>query len=334
MLMKYLKLGGKMRILITGGCGYIGSLAVKKALEEGHQVIVVDDISTGCLEAIEGLNVKLYQVDIRDENKLGKVFSENKIDLVMDFAAKLIVEESIKKPELYYDVNVCGLKNILDCMVQYEVKKIIYSSTAAVYGMLDKKDELINEEDITIPCNPYGTTKLIGEMMIKDYSARFQFDYIIFRYFNVVGSIKYGAKLDEITTIVPKIVNSINTGNALIINGGDYDTKDGTTIRDYIHLEDLVNAHISVVNELTSSNSGIYNLSIGTGTSILELISLTQSRLNKKINYQIGSRRDGDPVISAASNQKFCANFDWKIKYLSIGEMIHETYYSWQDYLS
>lgn len=322
-----------MNILVTGGCGYIGSVAVKKLLKKDYNVIVVDDLSTGSLEAIKGLDVKLYQVDIRNKEELLTVFKKEKIDFVMDFAAKLIVEESVQNPELYYDVNVIGLKNVLDCMVETEVKKIIFSSTAAVYGMLDKKDKLIDENDQVCPINPYGTTKLIGEFMVQDYAKKYNIEFLIFRYFNVVGSVKYGAKLSDITTIVPVIINAINENKKMYINGNDYSTKDGTCIRDFIHLEDLVNAHIVGMENLNKENSGIYNLSIGTGTSILELIDLTNKELNVDVKYEIGPRREGDPVVSAATNLKFLSNFDWKIEYTNIGEMIKETFFAWKEYL-
>lgn len=322
-----------MKILITGGAGYIGSLAVKKALLDGHEVVIVDDLSTGCLSAVEGLKYKFYNVDIRNKEELKKVFDEENVDLVMDFAAKLIVEESVQNPELYYDVNVLGLKNVLDCMVLSNVKKIIFSSTAAVYGLLDPGTRLITEEDITIPSNPYGNSKLIGEFMVKDYATRYGLEYIIFRYFNVVGNVKYGSKLSDITTVVPVIIDSINKGTQMTVNGDDYNTPDGTCIRDFIHVEDLVNAHIVAMNGLNLKNSGIYNLSVGKGTSLLELIELTQKEVGKAINYRVGPRRIGDPVISAATNKKFTSQFNWDIKYTSVGSMINETYNAWADYM-
>lgn len=321
-----------MRVLVTGGCGYIGSLAVKKLIESNHDVIVVDDLSTGSVDAILNCDIVLEKCDIRDYDLLLEVFRKHKIDFVMDFAAKLIVEEGEENPDLYYDVNVVGLKNVLKCMIETNVKKIIFSSTAAVYGLLDKKSELIYEEDPTIPSNVYGNTKLIGETLIKDYAQKYDLEFIIFRYFNVVGNVKYGYSLESLTTVVPVIINAANTGKEMVINGSDYNTIDGTTIRDFIHVEDLVSAHIIACENLNSSNKGIYNLSVGNGTSVLELIKFSSNKLNKQINYKFGPRRIGDPIISAASNAKFKKNFFWDIKYTNIGDMILETSKAWDDY--
>ncbi len=321
-----------MKVLITGGAGYIGSLAVKKALANKHEVVVVDDLSTGFLEALTGLDIKFYNVDIRDKESLFAVFAKEKVDIVMDFAARLVVEEGQAKPDEYYDVNVNGLKNVLDAMVEYNVNKIIFSSTAAVYGLLDKKTELIVETDPTVPSNVYGNTKLVGELMIQDYANRFGIDYLIFRYFNVVGNVKYGITVDQLTTIVPVIINAINTDTKMYVNGGDYDTRDGSPIRDFIHIEDLVDAHIVGMENLESTKKGIYNLSVGNGTSILELITLTNKELDTNIKYEIGPRREGDPVVSAASNEKFMKEFSWEINYPNVGLMIEETYNAWDEY--
>lgn len=323
-----------MKILVTGGAGYIGSLAVKRLLDQGYEVIVIDDLSNSTYESLENLNVNFYLADIRDYDQIDLIFKQHKdIHTIMDFAAKLDVAESNSNPELYYDVNVNGLKVILDVAVKYNIKNFIFSSTAAVYGLLDKKLELIKEEDPTVPSNPYGNTKLIGEMMLQDYARKYNFNYIIFRYFNVVGHVKYGSTLSDITTVLPNIIRAINEKKEMKIFGGDYNTPDGTCIRDFIHVSDLVNAHINVIGNMNESNSGIYNLSIGKGTSILELVKLSEKELEKEIPYQIIDRRVGDPVVSAASNEKYLKAFQWDIEYQNIGNMIKETYYSWLDYL-
>ncbi len=317
-----------MQILVTGGCGYIGHYAVEQLLEQGHEVIVIDDLSTGFKE---GINPKstFYEVDIRDKQAVCEVFSKHKFDIVMDFAARLIVEESNTNPSLYYDVNVNGLRTILDAMVEYDVKNIIFSSTAAVHGLLDKGDALIEETDPTIPSNPYGETKLAGEKMIEWYAKAYDLNYVIFRYFNVVGGVKPGASVEDFTTIVPKIISSIKNDVQLSVFGGDYDTRDGSCIRDFIHVIDLVNAHTLVVNEMNNIESGVYNLSIGIGTSIIELIEAANTVLNKDIDYKICERRLGDPVVSAATNKKIMSAVDWKIEYPTIQEMVEDAYNSW-----
>lgn len=317
-----------MKILVTGGCGYIGHYAVEQLLEKGHEVIVLDDLSTGFKEGIIA-ETTFYQVDIRDRDAVFNVFANHKIDLVMDFAARLIVEESNSNPSLYYDVNVNGLRTILDAMVEYDVKDIIFSSTAAVHGLLDKGDSLIVETDPTIPSNPYGETKLAGEKMIEWYAKAYGLNYVIFRYFNVVGGIKPGASVEDFTTIVPMIISSIKNDVQLKVFGGDYQTRDGSCIRDFIHVIDLVNAHTLVVENMAQIESGVYNLSIGVGTSIIELISAASNVLEKEIDYKICDRRIGDPVISAASNEKIKSAIDWEIEYPHINEMILDAYKSW-----
>lgn len=318
-----------MNVLVTGGCGYIGHYAVDELLSKGYNVIVVDDLSTGYKEALNP-KAKFYEVDIRNVELMENIFKENSIDLIMDFAARLVIEDSNTNPQEYYDININGLKVILDCMVKYNVNNIIFSSTAAVHGILDKGNELLTEEDITVPSNPYGETKLVGENMIKWYSKAYKFNYMIFRYFNVVGGNKPGASLSEFTTILPRIISSINNNSTLEVYGGDYDTVDGTCIRDYIHVYDLVSAHILAVEMALTIESGIYNLSIGKGTSILELINYTGKVLNKKVNYKIVDRRLGDPVVSAASNEKFVSATNWEPKYKTIESMVKESYDSWK----
>ncbi|MFV0247085.1 MAG: UDP-glucose 4-epimerase GalE [Mycoplasmatales bacterium] len=317
-----------MNILVTGGCGYIGHYAVQDLLDLGHNVIVVDDLSTGYKEGINDKS-SFYQVDIRDYDKLLEVFTKENIDLVMDFAARLIVEESVENPALYYDVNINGLKNVLDCMVKTNVKNIIFSSTAAVHGLLNKGEELINEEDPTIPSNPYGETKLAGEKMIEWYAKAYDLNYVLFRYFNVVGGNKPGSDVSEFTTIVPRIISSIRDNKQLQVFGNDYPTRDGSTIRDFIHVYDLVSAHILMVDKIDSIESGVYNLSIGQGTTILELINSAAKTLNKEIDYKVAPRREGDPIVSAATNDKILKVIDWNIKYPTIYDMIKESYESW-----
>ncbi len=319
-----------MQILVTGGCGYIGHYAVKQLLEKGHEVIVVDDLSTGFKDGINP-NTTFYEVDIRDKEEIFNIFAKHNVDLVMDFAARLIVEESNTNPSLYYDVNVNGLRTILDAMVEYNIKNIIFSSTAAVHGLLDKGDDLIVETDPTIPSNPYGETKLAGEKMIEWYAKAYDLNYVIFRYFNVVGGVKPGASVEDFTTIVPMIISSIKNNKQLKVFGGDYATRDGSCIRDFIHVIDLVNAHTLVVENLEELDSGVYNLSIGVGTSVIELITAASTALKKDIDYKVCDRRIGDPVISAASNQKIKAAIDWKIEYPHINEMILEAYKSWTE---
>ncbi len=305
-------------VLVTGGCGYIGNNMVKSLLEKKYEVIIIDSLINGSIEAIEP-NVKFYQGDIRNKDVLRKIFTENNIDLVMDFAALLDVEESWDIPTEYLDVNVNGLISILEVMEEFSVKNIVFSSTAAVYG---DSVEKLTEESYLNPTNPYGDSKLSAEKFLGYYAKKYEMNYIIFRYFNVVGSKKIGYTWEDFSSVVPNILTSLQSGKTFVINGDDYDTKDGTCVRDYIHMDDLIQAHQLVVDNFDTIEKGVYNLSVGEGTTVMELYTWITNKFNIDSKYEIGARRPGDIIYSVASNEKINNIVNWEIKYDTIEKII------------
>ena len=283
-----------MNILVTGGAGYIGSATVKRLVEEGYSVVVIDNLSKGKKEYIDQ-KAKFYHGDLCDVNFLNVVFFENKIDAVMHFAAYKSVPESDKDP-VKYSQNITGTINLLNLMVKYCIKKIIYSSSAAVYG--NPQYLPIDEDHPTNPINFYGFTKLECEQIINWYSRTKGIVGVCLRYFNVIGDAGLNYPKDGEEDIYSVILDVVNgKKKELIIYGNDYDTKDGTCVRDYIELKDLVKAHLSALN---LNNSNIFNLGSGRGITILELIRRVEKETGKIVNYRFGPRREGDIVVSTA----------------------------------
>lgn len=310
------------KVLVTGGCGYIGYNMVLSLLGSRYDVIVVDSLINSSRAAINE-NTIFYEGDIRDKEMIKNIFQENKIDLVMDFAALLDVEESWEIPEEYLDVNVNGLINLLEIMNEFDVRNIIFSSTAAVYG---NSMEMVDENSELNPTNPYGFSKYTAEKFLEYYCKKYEIKHIIFRYFNVVGSKKVDYDWDKFSSVVPNILTALQSGREFIINGNDYDTSDGTCVRDYIHMNDLIDAHQLVINNLSYVQSGAYNLSIGKGTSVLELYKQIKEQFEIVHECKFGARREGDIIYSVASNEKILEVIPWKIKYDNIQKIVKKIY--------
>ncbi|MGM9988394.1 MAG: UDP-glucose 4-epimerase GalE [Bacillaceae bacterium] len=310
-----------MNILVTGGAGYIGSYAVNQLLKRGHHVSIVDNLSTGSTDAlVEG--IPFYEGDIRDSAFLKSVFSREQVDLVMHFAAKLIAPESVEKPLEYYSNNTVGMHVLLSTMKECGVNRIVFSSTAAVYGLLDKAP--ITEEDPTCPINPYGETKLASEKMIQWASNAYGLQYVIFRYFNVAGGRKPGYSPLYQTSLVPRVLCAAEgLVPKLSIFGDDYDTEDGTCIRDFVHVEDLASAHVLAAEKMIAGTceNGIYHLGSGNGFSVLDVFEIAKKVTNVDIPYEIAPRRLGDPVKSVASSRKAQEQLGWTRNYETL-EMI------------
>lgn len=307
-------MNNNIKILVTGGAGYIGSVAVKDLIEQGHSVVVVDNLSRGetLLDYIKSVAV-FYKIDIaKEKEKLDKMFLKHNFDKVMHFAAYKSVEESMENPEKYKD-NVIGTQNLLDVMSKYNVKKLIFSSSAAVYKppVITPQSDIMptNEDDTLGPLNIYGETKLDCEKIIQDFCSKHNITYVNMRYFNVAGDggLNY---VDLRPENVFAIIMEVMTGkrNEFVILGKDYPTKDGTAIRDYIHVNDLVRAHILAldVNESTTLNLGTSK-----GLSVLELVTLVEKVTGERVNYRFGERREGDPVALVASFEKANQIIGW-----------------------
>lgn len=304
-----------MKVLVTGGAGYIGSHAVYELISQGFDVVIIDNLSKGFKSNIHP-NAIFYKVDLRNKKDVIKVFEKEKnIQAVMHFAGLIVVPESVTKPLEYYENNLYTVQILLEVMNQFNVKNIVFSSTAAVYG--EPENNPIKEDDITKPINPYGESKLCAEMLIKSWSKAYKTNYVIFRYFNVAGANqnkKIGIKIDKPTHLVPVTVESVLDKNKIMnLFGNDYKTKDGSCIRDFIHVVDLVLAHILGLKWTIQNNlSDTFNLGSSKGYSVLEVIKCTQKTLNCQIKTKICPKRIGDPASLLASTTKVEKILNWK----------------------
>lgn len=319
-------------ILVTGGAGYIGSHAVYELIRANYSVVVLDNLSTGNREAVHK-DAKFYEGNQMDREILKRIFKENKIDAVMHFSAKLIVPESVEQPITYWENNVHGLAVLLDEMKNANVRNIVFSSTAAVYG--DMKVERLSEDLQTTPINPYGASKLACEWLIRGVANAHNFNYSIFRYFNVAGAdasgeIGQSTKGRELTHLIPVIVEAV-TGKRkeMVVYGDDYPTFDGSCIRDYIHVTDLVQAHILGLKNMEKGQSGIFNLGSQTGQSVFGVIREVEN-LGKKVPYVVGPRRAGDPALLIADTTKAEETLGFVPK-KTLKEMIESDFY-WREH--
>ncbi|CEH34504.1 UDP-glucose 4-epimerase GalE [Romboutsia lituseburensis] len=311
-------------ILVCGGAGYIGSHTVRQLIDNSEDVIIVDNLETGHKEAIHP-KAKFYNVDIRDKKALETVFKENKIDEVIHFAANSLVGESMTNPLKYYNNNVHGTEVLLNVMAKHDVKKIVFSSTAATYG--EPKNIPILENDETKPTNAYGETKLAMEKMMKWADIAHGIKYISLRYFNVAGahvSGIIGEDHNPETHLIPLILQvPLGKREFISIFGDDYDTHDGTCVRDYIHVSDLAEAHILAVNKLREGfNSNIYNLGSGNGFTVKEMIEAARLVTGHSIPAKVCERRTGDPAKLVASSEKARRELGWQPKFENIEAMI------------
>ena len=319
-----------MNVLVCGGAGYIGSHTVYELIERGHSVVVVDSLIKGHKAAVHN-DAKFYLGDIRDEDFMDRVFKENNIDAVIDFAAFSLVGESVNEPFKYYENNVYGTLKLLEAMERAGVKKIVFSSTAATYG--EPENDIIVESDKTIPTNPYGETKLTVEKMLKWADNAYGIKFVALRYFNAAGahiSGKIGEDHSPETHLIPIILQTaLGQREKMFIFGDDYDTPDGTCVRDYIHVTDLADAHIKALEKLFKTNeSGIYNLGNGKGFSVKEVIEKAKKVTGKDFKVEIEARRNGDPSTLIASSEKAIKELGWKPKFNTLDKII-ETAWTW-----
>ncbi len=316
-----------MSILVTGGAGYIGSHVVMALLERSKDVVIVDNLVNGHKFLVKG--GKFYCGDIRDEEFLDRVFKENSIEAVMHFAAYSLVGESIKEPIKYYDNNVGGTISILKIMKANNVKNIVFSSTAAVYG--EPKAIPIIEDADTCPTNPYGESKLAVEKLLEWANKTGDINYITLRYFNAAGaheSGEIGEAHNQETHLIPIVLDvALGKSDKIVVFGDDYDTFDGTCIRDYIHVMDLAEAHILALEKLEiEGKSGIYNLGNGKGFSVKQVIDIAKEVTGVNIPVEIGERRAGDPAVLVASSKKAKEELNWKPKYNELRKIIEDAW--------
>ena len=292
-----------MTWLVTGGAGYIGSHLVTELQSHGERVIVLDDLSSGSRKRLRE-NTLFVKGDINDSSVLDKIFSENKIAGVIHLAAKKSVSESFTNANDYHKVNVEGTKNVIALCKKYHVKKLIFSSTAAVYGSEMQEGGLL-EDSQTNPKSPYGESKLKAEFQVKNFGNVLANSYIIFRFFNVIGSASPLLTESDGLNIWPAIQRSLQTGSTFTIFGDRYPTRDGTCIRDYIHVQDIVQAHLLAINLLSKEQltQETINLGSGKGYTVLEVLRAFEETVGRKIPYEFGNPREGDlPEVYCNAN--------------------------------
>ena len=317
-------------ILVAGGAGYIGSHTVKYLLKHNYTVVVLDNLVYGHKEAV--LTENFEHVDLADKKALDAVFKKYKIDAVIHFAAYTYVGESVFNPQKYYHNNVVNTLNLLDAMIENDVKKIVFSSTCATYG--NPQYTPLDEKHPQNPINPYGKTKLMMEKIMEDYDKAYGLKYVAMRYFNAAGCDADG-QLGEShypeSHLIPLVLQAIKGERENItVFGTNYETQDGTCIRDYIHVEDLADAHMLAVEKILSGGeSDCINLGTGIGTSVKEIIDAAEKVTGKKVPVLYGERREGDPPKLYAANEKSKKVLGWNPHYTKIEDII-KTAWLWE----
>ena len=318
-------------ILITGGAGYIGSHVSFLLIEKGYNITIIDSLITGNKQLVPK-EANLEICDITDTDKVTQILKSKKFEAVLHFAGLIRVEESVKYPEKYIEFNYNKAKIFLDICFQNNLNKVIFSSTAAVYGS-PKKDKIIQSDELN-PLNPYADSKLMLENYLIDQSKNVNVKYIILRYFNVAGAdqkMRTGL-ISKFSTHLIKVASEVATKkrNKLVINGDDYNTPDGTPIRDYIHVSDLADIHLKSLEYLLKDNqSEIFNCGYGKGYSIKEVINCLNNLLETNINFEIGPRRDGDSECIVSNSEKFIKAMSWKPKFNDLNYIL-KTAIAWE----
>jgi UDP-glucose 4-epimerase len=310
-----------MRILATGGAGYVGSAAVRLLLSHGHTVFVYDNLSKGHRPAVPG--DCLVVGDLAERAILARVLKEKQIEAVMHFAASIAVGESVADPRGYYRNNIGNSLNLLEAMQDAGVTKILFSSTAAVYA---PQDGVLSEDSPLSPASPYAFSKFAIERLIQDYAAAYGLGYVILRYFNAAGADpegRYGENHQPETHLIPLVLQApLGRREKISVFGKDYDTPDGTCIRDYIHVDDLADAHARAIERLQAGQGHIYNIGTGTGHSVLEVIETAEKVVGRKIACEVQPRRWGDTARLVAGSEKLRRELSWQPKYPQLDEII------------
>lgn len=314
-----------MKILVTGGAGYIGSHTIIELIADNHEVVIVDNLSNSCIESVKrtekitNKTIPFFQTDLCDYDDLEKIFSSIKFDAVIHFAGMKVVSESIHNPVKYYENNLLSTLNLLKLMKKYSVKKLLFSSSAAIYGpakILPVTEESPTGIGIT---NPYGQTKFMIEQILRDvHISDSEMEIVALRYFNPVGAHEsglIGEKPNEIPTNILPYISQVAVGKLKEVSvfGDDFETPDGTGVRDYIHVVDLAKGHVAAIDQIKPGFTA-YNLGTGKGTSVIELIGYFEKAANKKIPYVIKPRRSGDMAASCASAKKAEKELGWTAK--------------------
>jgi UDP-glucose 4-epimerase len=317
-----------MRILVTGGAGYIGSHAVRLFLSRGHDVWVYDDLSEGHRTAVP--RERLIIGDLAEIQRVDHAVLERRIEAVVHFAGSTYVGQSVKEPGKYYQNNLVNTLNLMECLRRNRIGKFVFSSTAATYGIAEHSP--ITEEEPQRPINPYGRSKLAVERALADYASAYGWGHAALRYFNAAGASSDGSigeDHDPETHLIPLTIQAAQGRRSYLeIYGTDYPTPDGTCIRDYIHVEDLAEAHLLALDRLEPGKGLCYNLGIGHGYSIREVIRTVEQITGKGVPVKDGQRREGDPPVLVASSEKIQRELGWRPRYTDLASIV-ETAWRW-----
>ena len=313
-----------MKVLVVGGAGYIGSHCVKQLVAAGHAPVVLDNLAVGHRAAVPS-SVPLHVADLGDVEAVSRILKDESIELVMHFAAFSLVGESVANPIKYWENNVVGTLRLLQSMIGAGVKKFVFSSTAATYGIPESLP--ITEATPTNPINPYGQTKITIEKALADYSKTYGLSYAVFRYFNAAGAsddASIGEAHPTETHLIPLAIYAAQgKTQGLTVMGDDYPTPDGTCLRDYIHVDDLSRAHIAAFEKLSQPGVGLtYNLGTGQPTSVREIIDAVEKVTGLKVPYTVGQRRAGDPPSLYADSTKAQRELGWRVEHNSIESIV------------
>lgn len=322
----------KKKILVTGGAGYIGSHAARQLLKSGYEVVVLDNLSAGKRKNVPEA-AKFVEGDLSDVSLLNDLFAGEKFEAVMHFAASIEVEESVQKPEAYFENNVINTARLLAVMAEHNVKNIIFSSTCAVYG--EQATMPINEQAKVAPVNPYGYSKLIAERVIKYYCEFVGLNAVVFRYFNACGcDFDADIELTHKTHLLANVMDvAVGKKPSITVFGKDYETFDGTCIRDYVHVLDIAGAHIAALANMGDKTGyRVYNIGTGKGSSVLEIINKTAEILNKIIPMETGQKRAGDAAILIADNSKLKNELHYNLQYSDLDTIISTSWAQAKNY--
>ena len=319
-----------MKVLVTGGAGYIGSHMVRALGEKGYDIVVYDNLSTGYMESV--LYGRLVTADLADTDTLDRLFRTENFDAVMHFAAHIVVDESVRNPVKYYRNNFVNALNLIETCLKNNVNKFIFSSTAAVYGIPEKVP--VTEDSPTLPINPYGASKLMVEQALKDISLSSSLMYVALRYFNVAGAdplSRIGQKYREATHLITVSLRTVlGKREHLDIFGTDYNTPDGTCIRDYIHVDDLIDAHLLALDYLSEGNrSSVFNCGYGHGYSVREVVDKVRKVTGMDFRVRETGRREGDPPSLIADSSRIKKELGWKPSHDDL-EYIIKTAWEWE----
>jgi UDP-glucose 4-epimerase len=314
--------------MVTGGAGYIGAHIVKSLKESGFDVVAFDDLSTGEQRKIPP-DVPLVQASVTDEAAVEKAIGEYDVTGIVHMAAKKAVGESVERPLYYYRENVDGLLSLLEAMDATGMKRMVYSSSAATFGMPDS-DAPLTEDYLCRPINPYGETKLIGEWLMRDVASALGLDWISLRYFNVAGAGTPDLGDTGVFNLIPMVFRALSTGKNPQVFGSDYPTPDGSCIRDYIHVTDLADAHVAAVKRLEQgAASEIYNVGRGQGVSVIEVMDAVRAATGIDFTHDLVERRAGDPARLVASADKIRRDLSWTASY-DLAAMVSSAWQAWQ----